>query len=43
MFWNTLIFWLTIGFSFVAYMNLFLLKPVYTQLEGGKNKVSLFM
>lgn len=42
-FWNTLIFWLTIGFSFVAYMNLFLLKPVYTQLEGGKNKVSLFM
>ena len=42
-FWNTLIFWLTIGFSFVAYMNLFLLKPIYTQLEGGKNKVSLFM
>lgn len=42
-FWNTLVFWLTIGFAFVAYMNLFLLKPIYTQLEGGKNKVSLFM
>lgn len=40
-FWNTLIFWLAIGFAFVAYMNMFLLKPIYTQLEGGKNKITL--
>lgn len=40
-FWNTLVFWLAIGFSFVAYMNLFLMKPIYAQLEGGKNKITL--
>jgi len=42
-FWDTFVFWLAIGFAFIAYMNMFLMKPIYTQLEGGKNKVSLFM
>lgn len=42
-FWNTMVFWLAIGFAFVAYMNMFMMKPIYTQLEGGNNKVSLFM
>ena len=42
LFIETLIFWLAIGFSFVAYINMAMMKKVYTQLEGGKNKVSLF-
>lgn len=35
-FFQTLIFWLFIGFSFVAYININLMKPVYAQLEADK-------
>lgn len=38
---QTLIFWLFIGFSFTTYLEVELLKPVFTELEGGKENVKL--
>ena len=35
-FWDTLIFWLVIGFSFIAYVNMNLYKGIYTKLEAKK-------
>ena len=35
-FLQTLVFWLFIGFSFIAYMDMFLYKGVYAKLEEGK-------
>ena len=32
-FWDTLIFWLLIGFAFIAYMNMNIYKSIYTKLE----------
>ncbi len=40
-FFQTLIFWLFIGFTFTAYLEVILLKPVFTELEGGKENVKL--
>ena len=33
---QTLVFWLLIGFSFIAYMDMTLMKKIYAQLEGDK-------
>ena len=38
-FLNTMVFWLTIGFGFTAYMSANLLKPVFTELENGNVQV----
>lgn len=38
-FLQTLIFWLFIGFAFVVYMQTTLLKPVFNELEQGKDHV----
>ena len=38
---QTLIFWLFIGFSFTTYLEVELLKPVFTELESGKENVKL--
>ena len=38
---QTLIFWVAIGFSFTTYMEVVLLKPVFTELEGGKENVKV--
>lgn len=38
-FLQTLIFWLFIGFAFVVYMQTILLKPVFNELEQGKDHV----
>ena len=38
---QTLIFWLFIGFSFVAYLNVSMMKSVYAQLEKGNGSVTL--
>lgn len=38
---QTLIFWLFIGFSFVAYLNVSMMKSVYAQLEKGNSSVTL--
>ena len=35
-FLQTLVFWLFIGFAFIAYMNMFLYKGIYGKLEAGK-------
>ena len=35
-FWDTLVFWLVIGFAFIAYVNMNLYKGVYTKLEEAK-------
>lgn len=40
-FLQTLIFWIFIGFAFVAYMETILLKPVFTELEKGKEFVQV--
>ena len=40
-FMQTLIFWLFIGFAFVAYLNVSMLKNVFAQLEGDKKNVTL--
>lgn len=40
-FLQTLIFWVAIGFAFVVYMQTIILKPVFTELEGGKEKIRL--
>ncbi len=41
-FLQTMVFWLAIGFAFVAYMEANLLKPVFQELEQGKENVTLF-
>ena len=38
-FLNTLVFWLTIGFGFTAYMAATLLKPVFVELENGNVQI----
>ena len=38
---QTLIFWVFIGFAFTTYMEVILLKPVFTELEGGKENVKV--
>lgn len=38
---QTLIFWVVIGFSFTTYMEVTLLKPVFAELEGGKENVKV--
>ena len=38
-FLNTMVFWLTIGFGFTAYMSASLLKPVFAELETGNVQV----
>ena len=38
-FLKTLIFWLSIGFGFTAYMAATLLKPVFAELEAGKVQI----
>ena len=40
-FFHTLIFWLFVGFTFTTYLEVLLLKPVFTELEGGKENVKL--
>lgn len=40
-FFQTLIFWLFIGFTFTTYLEVLLLKPVFTELEGGRDNVKL--
>jgi len=35
-FWDTLVFWLAIGFAVCAYINMNMYKGVYTKLESGK-------
>lgn len=40
---QTLIFWVILGFAFVAYIQETLLKSVYAQLERGNDKVTLGM
>lgn len=40
-FFQTLIFWLFIGFTFTTYLEVLLLKPVFKELEGGKENVKL--
>jgi len=35
-FWDTLVFWLVIGFAVCAYLNMNIYKGVYTKLESGK-------
>ncbi len=40
---QTLIFWVFIGFAFAAYVQGSVLKPVFDQLEQGKDKVTLGM
>lgn len=40
-FFQTLIFWLFIGFTFTTYLEVILLKPVFTELEGGKENIKL--
>ena len=40
-FLQTLIFWIFIGFAFVVYMQTILLKPVFTELEQGKDSVKV--
>ena len=40
-FLQTLIFWIFIGFSFTTYMEVILLKPVFTELEAGKESVKV--
>ncbi len=40
---QTLIFWVFIGFGFVAYVQGSILKPVFDQLEAGKEKLTLGM
>ena len=34
-FLKTLIFWLSVGFGFTAYMSAILMKPIFTELENG--------
>lgn len=43
LFAQTLIFWVVIGFAFVAYIQESLLKSVYAQLEKGNQSVTLGM
>ncbi len=43
MFIQTLIFWVFIGFGFVAYVQASLLKPIFDQLEAGNEKVTIGM
>ena len=38
---QTLVFWVILGFAFVAYIQETILKSVYTQLEQGNDKVTL--
>lgn len=38
---QTLVFWFTIGFSFVAYLNASMLRSVFAQLEQGSKKVTI--
>ena len=40
-FLQTLIFWLFIGFAFTTYLGTLLLQPVFKELEGDKDKISL--
>ena len=40
-FFQTLIFWLFIGFTFTTYLEVLLLKPVFTELEGGRENVKI--
>ena len=34
-FLKTLIFWLSVGFGFTAYMSAILMKPIFSELENG--------
>ena len=34
-FLKTLIFWLSVGFGFTAYMSAILMKPIFAELENG--------
>ncbi len=38
---QTLIFWLFIGFAFVAFLNSTMLKKVFAQLEGEKKNITI--
>ena len=38
---QTLIFWVFIGFAFTAYMGTLLLKPVFDELEKGKDAIKV--
>ena len=38
---QTLIFWVVIGFSFTTYLQVELLKPVFAELEGGKDNIKV--
>lgn len=40
-FFQTLIFWLFIGFTFTTYMEVLLLKPVFAELEGSKEDIKI--
>lgn len=40
---QTLVFWMVIGFAFVAFLNCTMLKSVFAQLEKGNNKVTVGM
>jgi hypothetical protein len=40
-FLQTLVFWLFIGFAFVVYLNVSMLKKVFHQLEAGYDNVTL--
>ena len=40
-FFQTMIFWLFIGFSFTTYLEVVLLKPVFAELEGNKENIKL--
>ncbi len=41
-FTQTLIFWLIVGFAFVAYLRANLLRPVFRELEEGNDSVTVF-
>lgn len=38
---QTLIFWVTVGFGFMTYLQTIVLKPVFAQLEKGSDKVTV--
>lgn len=40
-FLQTMVFWLFIGFAFVAFMNSSMLKKVFAQIEGEKKDITL--
>ena len=40
-FFQTMIFWLFIGFTFTTYLEVVLLKPVFAELEGNKENIKL--